>query len=619
MTMKRTCALLGLLLWSLSAFPIDKSGTVVYINGAKYYIHTVQPGETLYGLSKAYEVGEKVIVENNPSAASGLRAGENLRIPFVQAMAVRPALSERKLRKTFRTHEVTKGETLYAISRRYEIPIQTIVADNPSLDPIHLRLGEQILIRRKDEGSEDEAGTREQWEEYRRSLNSVAEEGFAYHMVHPGETFYSLSHRFGISEEELGRLNGGLRAADLKAGAIIKVPAAPDGQAAISRPDTLAGEGQSQGQGMEPPYTPPAQVHFRAFSPGETLRCALLLPLDAGHAANANYLEFYQGFLLGLQDAKTRYGCSVDLTLYNTARSNERVAQIVASPEFGGTQLIVGPVYEETLYPAVRYGEEHAVPVVSPLAHLERMQSPVLFQMASDPADKYVKAEELVASRRVTFICSESTDKEFEREILALLGDRPHTRHTYRYEHPSVIARHGRNYVSPSDLTPLLENDDDNLFVILSDSEVEVDRILAALASADRSLTARGRTAPRFTVLGNARWNRYANIDRTMLFQDRVVFLSTYHAKRDSETIRTFDSEYIRAFGALPTLYAYRGYDAAMIFVPGMFNDIQYGMEGRTYTPLQTAYRFEQTPGGNRVNRNWMRVDYNADFTITIQ
>ena len=81
MTMKRTCALLGLLLWSLSAFPIDKSGTVVYINGAKYYIHTVQPGETLYGLSKAYEVGEKVIVENNPSAASGLRAARTCASP----------------------------------------------------------------------------------------------------------------------------------------------------------------------------------------------------------------------------------------------------------------------------------------------------------------------------------------------------------------------------------------------------------------------------------------------------------------------------------------------------------------------------------------------------------
>ncbi len=614
MTMKRTCALLALLLSCMAVFPIEKSGTVVYINGAKYYIHTVQPGETLYGLSKTYEVGEQVIVASNPAAAAGLKAGERLRIPFVTE-AVRPT-SEKKLRKTFRTHEVAKGETLYAISRRYEIPIQTIVADNPALDPIRLHPGDRILIRKQEEGSEDEAGSREQWEEYRQSLNSVADKGYAYHMVHPGETFYSLSRRFGLTEEELGRLNDGLRAADLKAGAIIKVPAPETATAAVDTPEVPDEQAETT---EESGCTPPSRVEFRAFRPGETLRAALLLPLDAGQAVNTNYLEFYQGFLLGLQEAKSRYGCSVDLTLYNTARSGERVEQIVASPEFEGTQLIVGPVYEQALYPVVRYAERHAVPVVSPLAHIERMESPVLFQMASDPADKYAKAEELIASKRVTFICSESTDKEFEQEMLSLVGGRPYTRHTYKYEHPSAIARRSKDYVSPSDLTPLLENDDDNLFVILADTEVEVDRILAALASADRSLTSRSRTAPRFTVLGNARWNRYNNIDRTLFFQDRIVFFPTYHAKRDAETIRAFDRSYIRAFGALPTLYAYRGYDAAMIFVPGMYNDIQYGMEGRIYTPLQTAYRFEQKENGNHVNRNWMRVNYNADFTITIE
>lgn len=616
MTMKRTCALLALLLACMTVFPIEKSGTVVYINGAKYYIHTVQPGETLYGLAKTYEVGEKVIVENNPATASGLKAGERLRIPFVSD--VRQPASEKKLRKTFRTHEVVKGETLYAISRRYEIPIQTIVADNPSLDPIRLHPGDRILIRKQEEGSEDEAGSREQWEEYRQSLNSVADKGYAYHMVHPGETFYSLSRRFSLTEEELGQLNDGLRPTDLKAGAIIKVPAP---ETAVATDPTAVGQpAEELSQTELDAPAPPSEVEFRPFRAGETLRAALLLPLDvAGQAANTNYLEFYQGFLLGLQEAKTRYGCSVDLTLYNTARDSDRVAQIVASPEFEGTQLIVGPVYEQALYPVVRYAERHAVPVVSPLAHIERMESPVLFQMASEPADKYTKAEELVSSKRVTFICSESTDKEFEQEMLSLLGGREYARHTYKYEHPSVIARRGKNYVSPSDLTPLLENDDDNLFVILADTEVEVDRILAALASADRSLTSRSRTAPRFAVLGNARWNRYNNIDRTLFFQDRIVFFPTYHAKRDSETIRAFDRAYIRAFGALPTLYAYRGYDAAMIFVPGMYNDIQYGMEGRTYTPLQTAYRFERKGNGNRVNRNWMRVDYNADFTITIR
>ena len=33
-----------------------------------------------------------------------------------------------------------------------------------------------------------------------------------------------------------------------------------------------------------------------------------------------------------------------------------------------------------------------------------------------------------------------------------------------------------------SDLTPLLENTDDNVFIILSDNEVDIDRILAALS-----------------------------------------------------------------------------------------------------------------------------------------
>ena len=83
MTMKRLCATALTIAWALCALAAEKSGTIVYINGSKYYIHTVQPGETLYGLSKTYGVGEKVILENNPSIARGLKTAENIKIPFV--------------------------------------------------------------------------------------------------------------------------------------------------------------------------------------------------------------------------------------------------------------------------------------------------------------------------------------------------------------------------------------------------------------------------------------------------------------------------------------------------------------------------------------------------------
>ena len=597
-----------MIVWAFCAVAAGKSATIVYINGAKYYIHTVQAGETLYGLSKTYGVGEKVILENNPSIARGLKTAENIKIPFVAD--VPEPKSDKKLRKTFDFHFVSKGETLYAISRQYEIPVKTLLEDNPNLDPLHMRLGERILIRRKQIGSEDEAGTKEQWEEYRQSLNSVAEEGTAYHIVHPGETFYSLSRRFGITEAEFSALNGGLKPADLKAGAMVKIPAPeagqiPEGADSLQRQDSVPETGQQV-----------VQIDFRALRAGDPLDVALLLPLATGGEPNGNYLEFYQGFLLGLDSVKLKYGRSVNVDLYNTARDTARIREIVESDAFRKADLIVGPVYEEGLYPVIRFAEEKKIPVVSPLANIEGMNSDVLFQMAPDPAHKWEKAAELVnGDRQVTLIYTESTDKEFEQEMLTLLGDSDYKKHTYKYVHPSA-----RTNSNSGDLTPLLDNGADNVFIVMSDNEVDVDRILAAIASADTNISSRGRTAPRFVVLGNTRWNRMNNIDRTMFFKDRVIFISTYHAKRDSQTILDFDSAYIRSFGSLPTLFSYRGYDAAVIFCPAMYNDIEYDMEGRSYAPLQTSYLFGQgEERHNHVNRSWMRVNYNSDFTITVE
>lgn len=96
--------------------------------------------------------------------------------------------------------------------------------------------------------------------------------------------------------------------------------------------------------------------------------------------------------------------------------------------------------------------------------------------------------------------------------------------------------------------------------------------------------------------------------------------ISTYHAKRDSKAVRDFDSRYIEAYGALPSLYAYRGYDTAMIFCAGMRGDIEYNMLDKRYTPLQTTYKFVRGNAGERyINQEWVRVNYNNDYTITIE
>ena len=134
----------------------------------------------------------------------------------------------------------------------------------------------------------------------------------------------------------------------------------------------------------------------------------------------------------------------------------------------------------------------------------------------------------------------------------------------------------------------------------------KVQRRIAQLIKEDRFYT-------------EAEQDRFDNIDRNLFFKNRVNFISTYHAKRDDERICTFDNRYISAFGSLPTLYSYRGYDAAVLFGSAMFDDINSFFDDETFTPLQTPYRFTRTADGNRVNTEWVRVVYNDNYTITLE
>ncbi len=610
---KRLLAVL-VALGSLSMlFAIEKSTTIVHINGAKYYIHTVAEGETLYALAQTYEVTEQAITDNNESTSEGLKVGDRIKIPFVEtkAMAKARQRAERKLSKNFTIHYVEKEETLYSIARRYEIAVQTLLADNPDLDPMQLRSGERILVRKTAIGTSSEREMADQLEDYSQQMNSVAPDGELFYVVQKGDTFYSLARKHGITEQQISELNDGLQPADLKAGAILRLSA---GEATPST-DTTAEQVST---------TPTEEIvaqhfDFRTQCDCDPMPVALLLPLGTPIHPNTNFTEFYRGFLMGLDSVRTRYGHSIELNVFNTNRDTAVIRTIVDNEAFRRSQLIVGPIYEEEMGPVVRFAEQKQVPIVSPLAQMHKVQSDALFEMAPDPNEKYAKAEQLIDTvQHITLIYTDKTDANFEAEMLELLRDRPYKKHTYRYVHPSTKYPAGVQH--PSDLAPIMTNDDSNLYIIMADNEIDVDRVLAALASAETNLRARSLAKPRYTVLGNSRWNRYSNIDRTLFFRNSVVFFSTYHAKRNDQVIRNFDRAHIRRFAALPSLYTYRGYDAAMIFVEAMYNDIIYDLEDRRYEPLSTIYRFEQEhPTANHRNNNWMRINYNKDFTISIE
>ena len=575
---------------------VQRSESIVRIEGDSYYVHTVEAGQTLYSLAKAYEVSTAAIVHYNPLVAGGLQAGQVLKIPAVGV--TQPKMSQRKINRLFDEHEVKQGETVYSISRMYAVPVATLLEDNASLDPTHLAIGQKVLIRKDQKGDGNEQQSMAQLNEYKEALNSVSND-YIYHLVAHGETLYSLSKLYNITQEELIEWNS--LTDGLKAGTMIRVGIAEQANVPTEQPDSTAQEPTEIGQ---PPVFENVEI-VTSESPRHS-NIALMLPLRAEGAANASYLEFYQGFLLGMEDLKAE-GLSFTINLYNSARSEQVVDQIINSESFEGTNLIVGPVYDNELQAVLPYAVENRVAVVSPLAATDSLHSPVLFGMAPKESCKADKMSALFAQEdNIVLVYGNSNDTELESEVKTALAGKQYK--TY-------------NYVGGDIPASLFKNECRNVYVVMARSELEVDKILAALSSAHNNLVSRSQLlSATVSVVGSSRWNRFNNIDRNLFFKMGVSYVTSYLAKRGNDVIDHFDNRYINAYQSLPSMYSYRGYDAAVIFGRAIVSQsgvIGY-IQSATHKPLQTQYRFVQPQVGDTyVNNEWMVVRYNSDYTIS--
>lgn len=164
------------------------TGELRTIDGRKYKVHKVQAGETVYALSRAYEVTANDILEANPAAGQGLSIGQEILIP------VREETGESV------THTVQAGETLFAISKKYDVDIEEIQKLNGMSD-VALNVGQELVIRKgADSGSEVKTEAKEELD------NKVVPEGADY-TVEAGETLYAISRKFNVSVEDLVEWN----------------------------------------------------------------------------------------------------------------------------------------------------------------------------------------------------------------------------------------------------------------------------------------------------------------------------------------------------------------------------------------------------------------------------
>ena len=87
-------------------------------------MYIVKPKETLYGISKTYGLTIEELVDANPELKDGLKIGMEIVIPVSET-------SEEKIKEDFILHEVVKDDTVYNLTRRYNVSEESLMALNP--------------------------------------------------------------------------------------------------------------------------------------------------------------------------------------------------------------------------------------------------------------------------------------------------------------------------------------------------------------------------------------------------------------------------------------------------------------------------------------------------------
>lgn len=137
--------------------------------------YVVKAGDTLYSLAKRYGVTVEQLKEKNHLSSNLIHVGQTLHVPFLNERKELPFVGERK-------HIIQKGDTLWELSKRYGVSVETLQQVN-QLKSSTLIVGRTLIIPEK-------------------NVNAT------HYTVQPGDTLYSLAKRFRVTIEDLKKENG---------------------------------------------------------------------------------------------------------------------------------------------------------------------------------------------------------------------------------------------------------------------------------------------------------------------------------------------------------------------------------------------------------------------------
>lgn len=546
---KRIVFLLAVVCLGTQASAQDKPG-VHKINGKKYYLHVVEQGNTLYGISKQYGISiDDLQRENATALREGLKVNQTLLIPVEDASKEVIGVVEQQ--QGHIVHKVQPKETLYSISKQYNTTLEVILEANPGIRDEGLKADTEIHIP---------VNRVEARKELVQPAKPDSLEGY---IVKKGETLYSISKRFKVSMDDLIRYNDGLQFG-LKEGMAIRIPGQLTSEAAQAKVET----------GKSDTATTDTIPHLHFPQSARKFEIGLLLPLNPHFPDSATRhdfkiseasrvaLSFYRGFRYACDSLVAGTGLELEVHLFDTGKDSSSIERVMRSRDFDSVDVVIGPFYTEQFeYVADEMGKR-GVPVVCPMPKPSKLlfnRPNAIKTTPSESMQLHALAAFAAQNLRDSNLCVVNSNRFQDQENLEFFK----AEYGRALGLPDTFLQDAIREVKLWDInheTLVMRFPDSGSYVLIvpSTSTVFITKLLSELYN----LAYESGGSYRFRVIGMEEWQRHdENIDIKHLHLLNVTLPLAFYLDLESYRVKQFYRQYYLRHGYEPDQFTVQGFD----------------------------------------------------------
>jgi LysM repeat protein len=621
---------------AVSQVVVEKSKDKITIAGKPYYVHIVKKGETVYSISRAYGISEIELTRDNPSALYGVQENQSLKIPIVDPLVTNAVTRDET---KFIYHKLGPGDTIYSLSKKYDVSEDQIISSNPKLDIYSLPVGTEIAIPKK-----------QLMADQKKFENQT--DTFFFYKVAKGESLSSISRKYGVTVKELRRENSGLIFP--KVNDYIRIPKTNQAEIAVANVNKADTTKIAAMDELE--ITTEKPVSFTSLKKlNGSINVALLLPfylnenskrtdIDSSQfvkgkriykyvtrpaqwvfGPSKNFIEMYEGILLAV-DTLRSLGLNVTLNTWDITSDSLALKQLIESGKLREMDLIIGPVYSANLNIMASYAKQYKIPVVSPVPLKNNSVltgNPTLYMV--NPSLE--AAQELMALKirdysdyNLVFIHADSakTDPDvsnFKDDIFTELRFKmPYEE--IRFREFMFYSRSAFDNDSINRLEHALSSDKKNLVIVASEDAPVMSETITNLDALSKQFD--------ITILGYPAMRGLENTDPKYFYDNEIMLYTPFWINFQKTAIKQFIKDFYIKYHTEPveTSFAWQGYDLAYYFMSGIAihgKDFQNKVSSHYPELLETGYDFKRkNPGDGFENRNLFLIKYTKEMDIDV-